>query len=226
MGTMFLAEEEKGMSARFTRTMIGVAILLAVVSQVAHAETDGDFYRWAVGWDDGVGVRYLVSPHWGLGLRVSPRLSDYSNDVLIAPDQDDPYTPGPSRESDNHSFDVGIMVFRTVEIGRGFGFGPFAKLGYYRSDGKITDNSSGAESVNETNENRYTLEIGVRPTYSFSKRFVLETRLGVGLLVINRDNDSDSPGGLLRRTEYRQTDLYAFGKDLGPGAVVQFMVYF
>ena len=71
----------------------------------------------------------------------------------------------------------------------------------------------------------YGAEIGIRPTFTFVKRFVLQSRFGAPLRYTTGWQLQPELGGY-NKTLTRRWEFGVVGENLGPNAVVQFMIMF
>ena len=214
------------MRMRVSRWAIATAVILAVgcVTQ-AHADNDGTVYRWGVGWDDGVGIRYMTSPTWGIGLQFKPDISSYTTTTSIRA-SDNNYQISGEDETDRANWTVGVMVFRHAMLTKHLGIGPYGRIAYSREKVDGTTNHTGVPRYMNRRGNLYTFEFGIRPTFTFQKRFVLESRFGFGVMHRDHAQGNLPDVGVDSRHEIDETGFFALGNDLGPGAVMQFMIYF
>lgn len=218
------------------RTWVLVLLLSLVPLSTARAEAPER--RWGIGWDGGIGMRYRLSTTWGLGLRVNPNL--YNDEVTY--DLDNSVTLE-DRETVHNGFTIQTMVYRESEIGENLGVGAFLGAGVTVDnsdyDNESAINLSGGTVRLDTSEltsrtTTWFTEFGFRPTYTFKERFVLETRIGIRLEHVDTEDrrktisyiDGTQTGETFDQGTFRRWRFSAFGQNLGPGAVVQFMIYF
>jgi len=207
-------------------------IILAVACCASDARCQGGdtLRRWGVGWDDGLGLRYLFSPSWGIGLQIKPDIYDRSSE-----DMSDIDAPGENLtlniDAGSQAFRIGAMAFRQVSVGKWLGVGPYAKVGYYYgySDWIREYETPGRQYRVDSRVDEVTFEVGVRPTFTFDQHFVLESRFGLGVIyrhTVGRQRSYYDGELDARRVVDDDTRFFVFGRDLGPGAVMQFMIYF
>lgn len=220
----------------FVASVIAV-LLIACVSKTTHAQqADSGLHRWGVGWDDGIGMRYLLAENWGLGLRFKPAIRDQFTDreVFVVTDTSSTNSKSPDQTRYNRSFEVSAMLFHSIRISQHVGLGPYIGIGFERRYYKLVDEPAVYDDVEYYSWNKSTtstlfLEAGLRPTFEFFDRFVLETRIGVVLEHASDDYvDFNQSGGNERKShnKYSTWSVSAIGRDIGPGAVMQFMIYF
>jgi hypothetical protein len=190
-----------------TRITTGVCLVLVlsvglVPLASTHAETAGDFYRWGIGWDRGLGLRYYVDSTWGFGFRV---LALFEWESVNG---DESWEVPEFRRSDH--VEAGAMVFKQYRLGRWLVFGPFAGFDYNYVERSLSE---------------YAWSIGLRPALVWKKRFMLETRFGLRMSYECRRRVSLTRG-LIRRDKVIGREIEAFGGALGPGVIVQFMILF
>ena len=119
------------------------------------ARADGNtFYRWGIGWDNGLAGRYMLSPSVGLGLRLDSHL----------------WTGISTGYERGHNDYVRIdwMLFQQSPIGKHLKAGPFVELQWairtftwYRPLDRIG------------------VAIGMRPAFVYKDRFIIESRVGL-----------------------------------------------
>lgn len=243
------------------RSSRGIPLLLVLVSlsaassaaaaPAANLDRRSAPRRSGLGWDSGIAVRYRLGATWGLGVRVNPDLSD--RDAAGRRAVDDPERTridASSGDRETDTFGAGIMIFRETRIGRWLGFGPYGELAFDRSrysnddvsrasstglfDGESETRVSGYATATRT----WSVEFGVRPTFTIHDRFALESRLGVALRSLDTDYayrsraEWSEEGVVTSRSdsEYRTDSdgwsVSVFGEELGPGATLTFIAYF
>ena len=150
------------MISRTVLTMTGLSAVLALGVGPARAEegssspeatlesTSQAQPRFGVGWDDGVALRFRLSPRWGVGLRVNPDLVDadesarssytYQYETDDSSSAIPPFYPRWSSsylwESDGNddrkTFALSAMLYHERRFGRWFAAGPYLALNYTR----------------------------------------------------------------------------------------------
>jgi hypothetical protein len=242
---------------------IFIALLLAPDSARSQPAESDSLRRWGFGWEaevgsfyssfaSGIGIRYRASPEWGIGLIVNPFL-----DGDDAESRSSSTSSGGSMEVSRTSGDdegyrlfAAAMVYREARVGKWLGVGPYAGIGYQRgrvesSDLRVEERAddlgvrtSTAVSRSESWWDEWSLSVGLRPTFTVEKRFVLETRLGVDISFRHNEGDASSrrvSGATNAETEedvsrssneWDSWDLTVLGQNLGPGATMTFIVYF
>jgi len=180
-------------------------ILLAIcwVPSDAGSSERHTLFRWGVGWDEGLAVRYMVDSSWGLGLRIDAlgvRPGSVRDDEQ--PPLEDGVSVGPLY--------VGALIFREAHVGTWLRIGPFASVAF-RHQGP-------------TFNGLYT-SFGLRPAVVWRQRFVLETRFGMMLEYRHSLRDWCE---CRRCASYTSDvwDLHAFGSDLGPHSTLRFIFMF
>jgi len=206
-------------------SLFAVLMISGLVATAAQAQDTPETRSWAVGWDNGIGMRHLLSNNWGVGLQVDPG--------IISRDVEEPYdgelTP-PMKESDGSNLTVGMMVFKDRMLSKHLGVGPFCRLSYSRESDKQVRSPEGNPYTHTDRFTRdtYGIDIGIRPTFRFEEWLVLETRFGLMLSSTSTTNEAVFNAGsdsTLSRATTDETNLDVLGTNLGPGAVMQFMVY-
>lgn len=185
--------------------MVLLPVLLCCTSANAGESEGSSLHRWGVGWDDGIGIRYMADATGGVGLRCKV--------VHVGSTSDRGYTSNWGLGEYRDAQEVGLLLFRQHVAGKRFSFGPYAQALFMRwTHYKVRDLSFGVET-------------GLRPTFTFGNRFVLETRVGCRLLYTRHRE----PLLVSTRPIYKYANDWKFGvigSDIGPIGVVVFMVYF
>ena len=181
-------------------------------------------------------MRYRLSETWGLGFRLKPTINDDATDYETTTTTDSSTTLDTRRAYTtlDRRLALSAMLFREVRISRYVSVGPYLGLGYERRFDKQTtepwtDNGSTYYNWDRTTTDIVFLEAGIRPAFEFFERFVLETRLGFVLSHSDMLDERYSRNGANTSSNSRSSsswDFYFSGRDLGPGAVMQFMIIF
>lgn len=125
-----------------------------IISGPAHGSDNPRFRRWGVGWDNGLAVRYMLNPSWGLGVRVDAKIW---------------YRIGNSSQwQHDNELRIDYLLFNQRPLAHGLSIGPFAEV-------QTSIGRAGFEGATD----RIGLAIGLRPALSVRDRFVLETRFGL-----------------------------------------------
>lgn len=220
------------MTIKFTRLVI-IACCLGTLCPRATAQViSGEpFRRWGVGWDDGIGIRYLLDSSWGLGFQARPSWRRGTSNIEEITDSVLSYYM-PVSTLRRESFTVSGTLFWQKQLGRWFTAGPYVRIGYsFDQEKGRTRRISSVEDWNDTQMNTVhtaSAEIGIRPTFVFEKRFVLETRFGLvstWYWYDRRRSTIRNSASSSSHTSTRDWQLFLLGRDLGPGAIMQFIIY-
>jgi len=219
------------MNARMVVACLAGGLLLLAPGNVAAGDQDTtDFRRWGIGWDDGIAVRHHFSPSWGIGLQIKPGIRDHDSETEFTRpdpqyDYDDVYT------EERSSIMIGAMAFRQAQLGKWLGIGPYCRVYYEHESSERYRYNTGSSSwvTSDVKTDVISIEVGIRPTFRFDERLVLETRFGIGLSNqwIGAEDRSLSGGQFNTKSQDADaTTFTTFGQDLGPGSVLQFIIYF
>lgn len=146
------------------------------------------------------------------------------------------------------------FVFHETRVTDWFGLGPYCGMGYgydrrdtdeLRVSTRVTDASISTERRQENStriSHSWAFTLGLRPSFIIEERFILETRLGVTAVWTDSETRSTTYSSYSRRdgngaiessssVDRRDSDdnawrFAAFGQELGPGAVLSFIVKF
>jgi hypothetical protein len=122
---------------RILCTALACVLLLAATGTAEARKRDKqDFKRWGVGWDNGIAMRYLLSPTWGLGFQIRPQFSDEDSDDLwvTTPQEPDPPSLRQTFYANKSKYiSVGFLIYREHEISDWLGVGPYLRLLYDRN---------------------------------------------------------------------------------------------
>ncbi|MFN0151433.1 MAG: hypothetical protein ACKVU1_12085 [bacterium] len=239
----------------------------AADSSAVTVAPDALRHRWGVGWDGGIGfiggggiaVRYRIDHSWGLGAIITTSVSggdDEGDDRDSSTESDYESVEGTVSTSDftSDSYSLRGFAFHETRLADWFTMGPYFGMGYgyrrYESDAvsvstRLTDSQISIErrqSTSTSTDHEWAFSVGLRPSFTFDKRFTLETRLGItaiwtdssGSSTSRRTVTSGTEGEVFETRESVDRDrddddgwrLNAFGEDLGPGAVLAFIVSF
>ncbi len=218
--------------------------------------------RWGIGFDSGLAsssygygslaLRYRLDDKWGVGLNLNPGWGDNREDSDSFSDgyyDDAIHYSHTAESSDRKGLRVEGFLYREQKIGRWLGVGPFLGLTYNYSSSTnrrwtrttiLYPTTTGQRfQVRESHDQDryYQLVIGVRPTFTFEERLVLEARFG--LLLSYSDSErgyasSREETGTYSTNNYREATrndygrwgVGAFGSGLGPGSVLSFTILF
>lgn len=212
-----------------SKLMLCALVCVGMMTTSARADepTDKMTHRWGVGWDDGMGFRYRLSETWGVGMSLSPSVIDRSSESQRF--EDSMLTVNPPRDLSSKSIGFSVMLYREQTISRWLDVGPFvrAHFGYSDSEDRRTGPPSDVHQFQARRQ--FRIEVGIRPTFTYKNRFVLESRFGFGVRYNNNDYWSRSTyGGEQVRMHSSDDDWsgFTFGEELGPGSVLQFIIYF
>jgi len=232
-----------------------MALTVCALGEAVSAECPPDSntscsHRIGVGWDSGIGARYRIGRHWGLGVRLNPDLTDSESRfrrVSERPDETD--FRDASTDSEGRTYGASIMLYREARIARWLGFGPYCELAFDGRRSEYRDDNLNYSSAEGDGTDRFlyrssastrswTTSIGVRPTFTFCDRFALESRLGVALVFSDENTDRyylnsaqiegeyDYGSASAVRVDGNAWSVSFFGQELGPGATLTFMAYF
>ena len=229
-----------------------ILVVAAAPAPSAAADPAGGpeaFRRWGIGWDNGIALRCWLSPTWGLGFNLNPDWQEYETDWGLPPDPGDPLPDWQENSSRSRATTVSLLLFSESRLRPWLRAGPYAALSYaYARDRDVYfDHSAGdwgegvviSESRSEDldTDRSWTAEIGIRPSFRLHDRFVLETRLGIRLSRFTSESVAHYTQTVWTETteettasEHHDRDkdwrLAALGRDLGPGAALQFVILF
>ncbi len=224
------------------------------------------FYKWGVGWDagrgfvaGGVAIRRRINDEWGLGFIIDANVSggDDEEEDRDGNQNDDRSSTQEGLVTDDFTYDafgLRAFAFHETRLTEWFALGPYFGLGYgfdrrdsdeLRVSTRVTDTAISTERREVTSTNTahsWAFSLGLRPSFTFDQRFVLETRLGfTGIwrdeetrrTVFTSEFSEDENGATesSTRVEKNRDDddgwsFTAFGQELGPGAVLSFIVCF
>jgi len=217
---------------RAIRFLFAPALTTLLIASSGEADPAEENPRsWGFGWDRGIAARYRSATGWGMGLRLSPAVNDRNSDGAYSWEET---TEANSRDAlEFHGLTVGLLVFREKSVGRWVRMGPYAELSFdYRRTERIGESIFDDESSFSTSDDQmrtWSLEAGFRPSFVIEDRFVLETRLGIG---VSRSFEEDTDGwgtdGVVEDTRHEEADQWRFrflGQNLGFGTALQFIFY-
>ncbi|MBD3298428.1 MAG: hypothetical protein GF341_07230 [candidate division Zixibacteria bacterium] len=209
--------------------MLCALVCGGMMGSSAQAEEPGDkmAHRWGIGWDDGLGLRYRLSEEWGVGLTVKPDLLERSQKSSRTVDSLTHVEP--PREFNRRSMLAALMLYRETPISSWIDVGPFvrAQFSYDETENDYPGSPTTTHRLHAFRRLQFT--IGIRPTFSYKDRFVLESRFGIGLSYYNSDYWSRAKHDQqVIQTTGGSDDWsgFTFGEELGPGSVLQFIIYF
>lgn len=206
------------MGLRFTCLLAALAACVMPTSNcLAQTPESTAFRRWGVGWDDGIGVRYRLDSSWALGLSVNGRLDGTIRKV------DELVDTTQRRISNNRaggSLKTRLTLIRDTRLNKWMGLGLFGGVAFNH----YSDHEPGYDRI----DNGYSVDAGIRVTFSFFRRLVLESRFGLTASRNHSNSRSHNSGYGVWRSHSTEDTWYtsSFGNGLGPGSVLQFMVYF
>jgi hypothetical protein len=175
-----------------------------------------------------------------------------------------------SSTGDQRTLSGALMVYHETKLGKWLAVGPYLAANYQRTTDTTTDTSQGnattqynypylrvqplPEVIGATDNTKTQtwkrtvgIEIGVRPTFQFHDRFVLETRFGLELAFTRwnetttsqsaRTDNGGTPANVLpasytdtssgtRTSSGSDHRFHTVGERLGPGAQLRFVVLF
>jgi hypothetical protein len=222
-------------------------------------------HRWGIGWDGGVALsssgialRFRIDPSWGLGAVVYTSVVG-SDDEDLARGEDN-FGVSDSRSTDVGTSDVTSdawriqgFAFHEKPLVSWFAIGPYVGFGYGYSRREVDglhfgtrlDNGVLRDNRREETETRtshvWVFSVGVRPSFQFEERFILESRFGLSARWTNsesvrtrrEESTVRSASGTETDTSFDRTrdeeddwSLYFAGQELGPGAVLSFIILF
>ena len=194
-----------------------LAVVLFTVPGSAEDESERELGRWGIGWDNGLGGRYRLTPGWELGFRLSGDLDDFDHEEhRQLPDT----TVTETVRTAGGSIGMAVLLFYSQPINDWIRFGPYFGVVYSHSS-----DHSRAGTYYDLNQNDVGIELGARPSFTLWKRFVFESRIGVSYTHSHQVQER-------RYADANITDrvdgwvLRSFGQNLGLNALMQFMIYF
>lgn len=200
---------------RSSLILLSTGMLSVLISAPVFSGEADRHIPFGVGWDNGLAIRYKPDSTWGMGLTLSGSITRSRDEDLRLFGDSVSYLR--TEKSDGGNIGILLVVFSERQISGGMSAGPYFGLGFQHR-------SSHYPGVS-WNANGWSVHAGIRPTFRFFRRLVLESRFGISLVGEHTTLRSRSSTGEYRRLAYDETRLTSSGSGLGPGSVLSFVVY-